>query len=129
MDIGNILGTIKKISETISAKDHVDYLKDQLADLKEQVIQLITENSQLKEEIQKLKTQIPVEDFQDFGNFLLKKSPNGSYFSTPYCPKCKEPLSDFHEVDIYTCTNKIHGNYVIPFRETNNIIEKTLNNL
>ncbi len=105
----------------------MDYLKDQLADLKEQVIQLITENSQLKEEIQKLKTQIPTEDFQDFGNFLLKKSPNGSYFSTPYCPKCKEPLSEFGEFYVYT--NETIHSYSVMKKETDKAIEKTLNNL
>lgn len=114
------ISVVKNIFDSILAGKFTKEKENQL---------LKAEIAELKKENTALKSKTITEEFQDFGNFLLKKSPNGSYFSTPYCPKCKEPLSDFHEVDIYVCTNKIHGDYIVPFKETNKAIETILTNL
>ncbi|HIZ90345.1 MAG TPA: hypothetical protein H9804_10400 [Candidatus Mucispirillum faecigallinarum] len=125
------ISVVKNIFDSILAgkftKEHVELLREQLLLLEKENQLLKAEIAELKKENTALKSKTITEEFQDFGNFLLKKSPNGSYFSTPYCPKCKEPLSEFGE--LYVCTNEIIHSFSIMKKETDKAIETILTNL
>ena len=79
------ISVVKNIFDSILAgkftKEHVELLREQLLLLEKENQLLKAEIAELKKENTALKSKTITEEFQDFGNFLLKKSPNGSYFN------------------------------------------------
>ena len=92
-----IINNIKEAKSIEAAQIHIGYLQEKLADVEKKVASLESENADILRENIELKKQLESikkdEQYLDLGMCLIKKNPQGGYFDTPLCTKCKNPLS------------------------------------
>lgn len=87
------------LTDLINNHPELLVVKDELSAAEARFEALEAENKQLKSEIAVRQGRIPATEepqpFTQASGVLWKKKTSGGHESTPYCPTCKAPLSDY----------------------------------
>jgi hypothetical protein len=96
-----VLAELEKLviehGSAVIQEKHIALLKEQIGWLEKQKEDLKRENAKLVEDLAKatrdLARYMTPSEYVDWEGVLIKRSPGGGYADSPYCPRCKLPMS------------------------------------